>query len=103
MVSPSDIDGSVGIDEGWEGCGMGVNHTQHYGNGTPAVNAKFPDMKGLVEYGHSKKLRMGFCGCPSSPLSTASLPGGQWGEMILYSETGRIRRLEERSASAGPK
>lgn len=27
----------VGIDEGWEGCGMGVNHTQHYVNGTPAV------------------------------------------------------------------
>ena len=29
----------MGIDEGWEGCGMGVNHTQHYVNGTPAVCA----------------------------------------------------------------
>ena len=24
----------VGIDEGWEGCGMGINQTQHYVNGT---------------------------------------------------------------------
>lgn len=45
----------AGIDEGWEGCGLGVNRTQHYLNGTPATNgALFPDMKGLVDYGHSK-------------------------------------------------
>ena len=37
-----------GIDEGWEGCGLGVNHTQHYANGTPAVRADFPDLKALV-------------------------------------------------------
>ena len=30
---------------------MGINHTQHYVNGTPAINAKFPDMAGLVKYG----------------------------------------------------
>lgn len=60
---------SIGIDEGWEGCGMGVNHTQHYRNGTPAVNRKFPDMPSLVEYGHGQKdsVRMGFyqngCAC----------------------------------------
>ena len=39
---------SVGIDEGWEGCGMGAvvdgRKTQHYANGTPAINNKFPDM-----------------------------------------------------------
>ena len=102
---------SVGIDEGWEGCGLGgtsasaptarparnakmravrarthftldthssrltlickpcaVNGTQHYVNGTPAVNPKlFPDMRGLVQYGHAHGLRMGLylngCGC----------------------------------------
>ena len=59
---------SVGIDEGWEGCGLGVNQTQHYLNGTPAINPKlFPDMKGLVHYGHAKGLKMGWyfngCGC----------------------------------------
>eukprot|EP00729_Bicosta_minor_P000100 gene100-10827_t len=57
----------VGIDEGWEGCGMGVNHTQHYVNGTPAVRADFPDIKALVDYGHSKGVKMGFylngCSC----------------------------------------
>jgi hypothetical protein len=37
-----------GIDEGWEGCGQGITvngrKTQHYANGTPAINEKFPDM-----------------------------------------------------------
>ena len=50
----------VGIDEGWEGCGLGVNGTQHYANGTPAVKPDFPDLKGLVDYGHSKGVKMGF-------------------------------------------
>ena len=68
VVSLADIGyASAGIDEGWEGCGMGVNHTQHYINGTPAVNSKFPDIKALVQYGHSKNLKMGFyqngCAC----------------------------------------
>lgn len=45
-----------------------VNGTQHYVNGTPAVNPKlFPDMRGLVQYGHAHGLRMGLylngCGC----------------------------------------
>ena len=51
---------------GWEGCGLGVNKTQHFLNGTPATNPTlFPDMKGLVEYGHAKGLKMGwyFNGC----------------------------------------
>ena len=54
---------SVGIDVGWEGCSP-----VHYPNGTPAVNpVRFPDMAGLVAYGHSKGIKMGFylngCGC----------------------------------------
>ena len=57
----------VGIDQGWEGCGMGVNGTQHYANGTPAVNSKFPDLGALVAYGHSHNVKMGFylngCAC----------------------------------------
>ena len=62
---------AVGIDEGWEGCGDGVTvdgrKTQHYANGTPAVNAKFPDIAKLVKYGHTKGLKMGWyengCAC----------------------------------------
>ena len=44
---------TAGIDEGWEGCGQGVNGTQHDAQGNPVVNNKFPDIPGLVKYGHS--------------------------------------------------
>ena len=77
LVKPRDAAGttlhslgyaSIGIDEGWEGCKMGVNGTVHYLNGTPAVDPKrFPSMPSLVKYGHSKGVQMGFylngCGC----------------------------------------
>ena len=49
------------------GCGLGVNGTQHYLNGTPATSPRFPDMRGLVAKGHAKGLKMGWyfngCGC----------------------------------------
>ena len=52
---------AVGVDEGWEGCGEGVGgKSQHYVNGTPAVNKKFPDLEALVQYGHGKNVKMGF-------------------------------------------
>jgi alpha-galactosidase len=57
---------TCGIDEGWEACGAGVNHTQHDAQGNPMVDTKkFPDMGKLVEYGHSKDVKMGwyFNGC----------------------------------------
>jgi len=89
---------SMGIDEGWEGCGKGVNGTQHAADGTsklvvvlvlllllplltlllrlllallagtPVINtARFPDTKTLVDYGHSKGLKVGWyengCAC----------------------------------------
>ena len=44
-----------------------MNGTQHYVNGTPVVNSKFPDLKALVDYGHAHKVKMGFylngCAC----------------------------------------
>lgn len=72
LVKPRDAAGTtlfslgfreIGIDEGWEGC-----DPVHYANGTPAVDlTKFPDLPGLVAYGHSKGVRMGHylngCGC----------------------------------------
>ena len=58
---------SAGIDEGWEACGKGINGTQHDAQGNPVINNKFPDMTGLVAYGHSKGLKMGWyengCAC----------------------------------------
>ena len=57
----------AGIDEGWEGCGLGVNGTQHFASGNPVINSKFPDMDGLVLYGHARGLKMGWyengCAC----------------------------------------
>lgn len=59
---------TVGIDEGWEGCGLGENGSLvHYANGTPAIAPTFPDMGGLVRYGRSRGVKMGWyfngCGC----------------------------------------
>jgi len=59
---------SFGIDEGYEGCGLGVNGTVHLADGTPTVDQKrFPNLPQLVKYGHAKGLSMGFylngCGC----------------------------------------
>ena len=43
---------TMGIDEGWEGCGEGINGTQHDAQGNPVINVKkFPDMSGLVADG----------------------------------------------------
>lgn len=58
---------SAGVDEGWEGCGQGVNGTQHDEKGNPVINKKFPDMKSLVAHGHQAGLKVGFyengCAC----------------------------------------
>merc|ERR1719272_76196 len=59
---------TIGIDEGWEGCGQGVNHTQHDAKGNPVIDTKkFPDMAGLGSAGHAKNVKMGWyqngCAC----------------------------------------
>lgn len=81
----------VGIDEGWEGCGLGANGSQHFANGTPATNLNlFPDMPGLVRHGHQNGLKMGWyfngCGCWDRVE-----PAGGW--EIDYE--GDIRRMHE--------
>ena len=43
---------SVGVDEGWEGCGQGVDHTQHEADGTPTIDGAFPDTAGMVQKIH---------------------------------------------------
>jgi hypothetical protein len=51
---------AVGVDEGWEGCGQGVNGTQHDAKGNPVINSKFPDMGGLVSAAHARGLKIGW-------------------------------------------
>ena len=52
---------SVGVDEGWEGCGAGVNHTQHAADGRPTIDTKsFPDTKAMVTDVHALGLVAGW-------------------------------------------
>lgn len=54
-------------------CGVGINGSVvHYANGTPAIGANFPDMAGLVKYGHSKGVKMGWYFNVSTRVPTAS-------------------------------
>ena len=53
---------SVGLDDNWQHCGAGINGSFHNADGQPLVNeATFPSMKAMVDYGHSKGVRMGWC------------------------------------------
>jgi hypothetical protein len=70
----------AGIDEGWEGCGKGVNGTEHDEKGIPVINTdRFPDTKGVVEYGHSKGLLIGWyqngCACGEREEHTINYEG----------------------------
>jgi hypothetical protein len=50
----------VGIDSGWASC-TGVNGSWHDKTGHFIINeTKFPDMKQMTAYGHSKQVKMGF-------------------------------------------
>jgi len=56
----------INIDDGWEG--------QRDANGVLRPNAKFPDMKGLADYVHSKGLKIGIYSSPG-PRTCQGLPG----------------------------
>ena len=51
---------SVGVDEGWEGCGQGVNGTQHDSTGLPTIDANFPDTAAMVREIHALGLSAGW-------------------------------------------
>ncbi len=58
----------IGIDDGWQACGTGVNGSFHDKNGEPLINlTRFPDMKRMNIEAHSKGVKMGWyannCGC----------------------------------------
>lgn len=56
----------VNIDSGWQG--------ERDANGVLHPNAKFPDMKGLGEYIHSKGLKFGIYSSPG-PIACGGYPG----------------------------
>ena len=51
---------SVGVDEGWEGCGAGVNGTQHDAAGLPTIDSNFPDTGKMVDEVHNLGLECGW-------------------------------------------
>ena len=52
---------NVGLDDGWQDCGKGVNGSFHDGDGKPLINSKkFSDMAGMVAHIHSRGLRAGW-------------------------------------------
>ena len=52
---------SIGLDDGWQNCGGGVNKTYHAADGTPLVNLTlFPDMHAMVAKGHAAGVQMGW-------------------------------------------
>lgn len=69
---------TVGIDDGWEACGKGVNGSYHDAQGRPLVDtARFPDLAGLVRAAaRDHNVSMGWyhncCGCAAAEHLLAS-------------------------------
>jgi len=81
--------GSMGIDEGWEGCGQGINGTQHAANGNPVIDtAKFPDTAGLVKYGHDQGLKIGWYEIGCACGERHALPQNYEGDVRLLNSFG---------------
>ena len=51
----------IGLDDGWQACGQGVNKSFHDSNGRPLINTtRFPDMKAMVTHARSRGLKAGW-------------------------------------------
>jgi len=52
---------SIGIDDGWQACGSGVNGSFHNAHGVPLVNeSRFPDLARLNAKIHALGLKSGW-------------------------------------------
>lgn len=74
--------GDVGLDDCWQQCGSygPNNYTFHDATGAPVVNTTaFPDMKGMVDFAHSKNFTIGFysnnCKCRDSCSDVSCFAG----------------------------
>ncbi|CAK0838856.1 unnamed protein product [Prorocentrum cordatum] len=59
---------TVGLDDSWQDCGAGLNHSFHSPDGWPLVNkAKFPDLEQMNRFARSRGLHSGWylnsCDC----------------------------------------
>ena len=55
---------SLGLDDGYQACGEGINGSFHTASGYPVIDrSKFPDMKAMTAHAHALGLRIGWCTC----------------------------------------
>ena len=65
----------IGIDDGWQACGTGFNHSFHDSAGRPLINlTRFPDMRAMNTQAHAKGVRMGWCKPAAGAPPLPSLP-----------------------------
>ena len=54
---------SIGLDDGWQACGHGVNGSYHDEHGDPLVDkSKFPSLSDMTAKGHAANVTMGWYG-----------------------------------------
>ena len=82
----------IGIDDGWQACGAGVNGSWHDATGTPLVNETlFPDMASMTAAARAKNVSMGFYmnNCNCNEMSTRSaLPHTYAQDVALVASAG---------------
>eukprot|EP01121_Diplochlamys_sp_Union-15-3_P021654 TRINITY_DN8881_c0_g1_i1.p1 TRINITY_DN8881_c0_g1~~TRINITY_DN8881_c0_g1_i1.p1 ORF type:complete len:437 (-),score=70.88 TRINITY_DN8881_c0_g1_i1:41-1351(-) len=83
----------VGLDDNWQDCGAGINGSFHAPDGHPIINTqRFPDMKKMNDYGHSKNVKPGWylnnCICSESGKLTPNWPPQMQGDVNAAVEFG---------------
>ena len=69
---------SIGIDDGWQACGSGVNGSFHDAAGNPLVNLTlFPDLAAMAHKAHTLGLTAGFymnnCACAENQFADPAM------------------------------
>jgi alpha-galactosidase len=81
----------IGIDDGWQACGAGINGSAHDADGLPLVNnTRFPDMLAMTKAAHKKNVSMGFymnnCFCHKQELATNHTTYTQDVDLVVKAE-----------------
>ena len=83
----------VGLDDGWQKCGAGINSSFHDAQGNPIIDVtKFPDMGGMVAKAHGLGLKAGWylnnCICAERGLQGAIV------DTIQQRDVAALRRFD---------
>jgi len=96
LVSYADLGyDRVGLDDGWQACGAGVNGSFHDAGGNPIIDlGKFPDMGAMVGRARALGLKSGWymnncmCGEGALPLSPSFLDAALVGNVAAIARYG---------------